>query len=70
MKKVFLFTSILFMSVFLFLSCTDKKPSTNSESQVDMQELKKIEQESQELETLEKTIEKDIKELDDLLESI
>ena len=54
--------------VLSFFSCIEKK--NNSNTTVDMEQVKKLEQESQEIETLEQKIDEDIKKLDAILEAI
>lgn len=62
-----IFTILLMISLF---DCTDKKTKNNSDATVDVEEVKQLEQEAQQIESLEQKIDEDIKELDALLEEI
>lgn len=60
---------ICFLVLFL-ASCTDKKNTTAEEAIENPEVIIQIEQENQEIESLEKKINNDIKEIDALLEDI
>lgn len=61
---------IIALFTFSLVSCKDKKATENSMNTEQVEEIKEIEQENLELQKLDKQIETDIKEIDDLLESI
>jgi len=64
-------TYILLFSVGLFLfSCGDKKAAKSGSEQLDVEQIKTIENENSDLENLDKEIEKDIKDIDRLLEEV
>ena len=59
------YLSVVAFSFFLF-SCGDKK----AKNQADHQEVEKIENQNQEMKTLENSIEQDVKDIDDLLKEV
>ncbi len=64
---LFIFTVLTALS---FSACTEKKANNQSDATVDVEQVNKLEQENQEIETLEQKIDEDIKELDALLDAI